>query len=378
MTAGRRMLLLGPVLALAFPAWAQGQRRVALVIGNGAYKAVPPLDNPARDARLIATTLEKLGFSLVGGGAQLDLDRAAMGRAIRSFGQQLGPNAVAVFYYSGHGLQIEGQNYLVPVTAEPQSAADADFELVEVGVVLRQMEQANSSLNLIILDACRNNPFGGRGLRGIATGLAEMRIPRGTIISYATQPGGVARDGPAGGDSPYSAALAEALQTSGIDVFRMFNLVGLKVRQATGQTQTPWVSSSPIDGEFYLAGAPAPAAAIPPAPGSNPEVVFWQSVQNSGNVAELEDYLRRFPDGVFAGLARSRIETLKSAQREEAARKAAEQRAAQARRAAPKPRPEPASRAEERETAPPPPPPAPPSAPPSAPMPRDPARRFSQ
>jgi outer membrane protein OmpA-like peptidoglycan-associated protein len=227
------------------------QRRVALVIGDGAYQQLPPLENPVNDAKLIAATLQSVGFRLIGGHAQTDLDRAGFERAIRQFGAQLTDGSVALFYYAGHGLQFQGANYLVPVTANPVTAADIDFELIDAQTVLRQMEVAGSSLNIVILDACRNNPFDRGGLRDAGQGLAVMRAPRGTLISYATQPGNVAMDGTTG-HSPYTSALAEVLRRPGLPVSEVFNEVGLLVDRATSGRQQPWVASSPLDGVFYF------------------------------------------------------------------------------------------------------------------------------
>jgi hypothetical protein len=278
----RLWLVLACMLALAGPARAAAPvttaqitgKRVALVIGNSQYRNVDRLPNPANDARLIATTLQALGFTLVGGGAQLNLDRAQMTQAVQDFGRALAGADVGLFYYSGHGLQVQGVNWLVPVDANPARPQDLDFQMVDTDLVLRQMDGAGTKLNLMLLDACRNNPFASRGLRSAQGGLAEMRAPEGTLISYATQPGNVATDGE-GANSPYTAALAGSMQQPGLDIFRLFNQVGLQVKRSTGGSQQPWVSSSPIDGEFYFAGfapplpAPAPAApppAPPPAP----------------------------------------------------------------------------------------------------------------
>jgi formylglycine-generating enzyme required for sulfatase activity len=259
------------------PAFAQ--KRIALVVGNTSYVHVPRLANPGNDARLMAETLAGLGFALVGGGAQLDLDKAGLDRAVKAFGQQLQGAEVGLFYYAGHGVQVRGANYLVPIGANPTREADVDFELLDANVVLRQMEGAGTRLNLMILDACRNNPFGGRGLRSADAGLAQMRAPEGTLISFATQPGNVAHDG-RDGNSPYSKALAQTIRKPGLDIFRTFNEVGLAVSSATGGAQQPWVSLSPIKGEFYFAGLP-PSAAPPsvaspaapkPAAGLFPEV----------------------------------------------------------------------------------------------------------
>ena len=167
--------------------------------------------------------------------------------------------------------------YLAPVNANPTQAADADFELVDAGVVLRQMNASGARLNVMILDACRNNPFGGRGFRDAGGGLAQMKAPRGTLISYATQPGNVASDGGLGGNSPYTKALADAMRKPGLDILHMFNSVGVAVDRETDGSQQPWVSHSPIDGEFYFAGL-SPGSTIPtppaPVPSADKETVF--------------------------------------------------------------------------------------------------------
>ncbi|MGO8866604.1 MAG: caspase domain-containing protein [Alphaproteobacteria bacterium] len=315
--------LLAALLAAGRSAAEASERRVALVIGNGQYVNVPRLANTANDARLIAETLERIGFSLVGGKALIDLDRAGIQKAIRSFGDQLNAAAVGLFYYAGHGLQIDGVNYLVPVDANPAKPSDVDFELVEADLVLKVMEGANSKLNLVILDACRNNPFGGRGLRDVGGGLAQMRAPRGTLISYATQPGNVASDGgPGSRDSPYALALAETLRVPGLELLETFNKVGVVVDRQTSGVQRPWVASSPIEGSFYFVppGAPAsapapavPAAATPPA-GADREIVFWQSIKDSRNPADFEAYLAQYPKGEFRGLAQNRLSELKTEQ----------------------------------------------------------------
>jgi hypothetical protein len=252
------------------PAFAE--TRVALVVGNSTYQNVPRLNNPTNDARLMADTLRGLGFTLVGESAQLDLDKASFDKAIRTFGRQLQGADVALFYYAGHGLQVRGANYLVPINANPAREADLDFELEDVALVLRQMEGSGTRLNLVFLDACRNNPFGGRGLRAMESGLAQMRAPEGTLISFATQPGSVALDGN-DGHSPFTNALARTIRKPGLGIFDAMNEVGLAVKHATGGSQQPWFSTSPIGGSFYFASAPsdteppsttAPSTAVPP------------------------------------------------------------------------------------------------------------------
>jgi hypothetical protein len=284
-----------------------GYRRVALVIGNGAYQYLPRLTNPVNDARLVATTLQSVGFELIGGKAQTDLDRAGFERAIREFGAALANASVALFYYAGHGVQLQGVNYLVPVAANPETAADVDFQLISANTVLKQVESLDSRLNIIILDACRNNPFGGRGLRDAGGGLAQMQAPRGTLISYATQPGNVAADG-ATGHSPYTAALAEAIRRPGIPILEVFNQVGLAVDRNTAGRQQPWMATSPLEGIFYFVG-PTTVNIGPQL--LDAETVFWQSITQSSNAADFDEYLRRFPQGQFAGLARNRLAVLR-------------------------------------------------------------------
>ena len=164
-----------------------------------------------------------------------------MDLAVQNFGRQVQGADVALFYYAGHGVQVSGSNYLVPVTANPTREADVDFQMVDVNLVLRQMQGSGTRLNMVILDACRNNPFGARGLRASDGGLAQMRAPEGTLISYATQPGNVALDG-ADGHSPYTKALASTIKQAGLDIFQTFNQVGLAVKRQTGGSQQPWVS----------------------------------------------------------------------------------------------------------------------------------------
>jgi uncharacterized caspase-like protein len=226
-------------------------KRVALVIGNSDYSHIGKLDNPANDARLIADALQDAGFTLVGSGPQLDLDKAGFDAAVQEFGNTLQGADVGLFYYAGHGVQVRGSNFLAPINANPTKEADVDFQMVDANVVLRQMESAGTKLNLVMLDACRNNPLSGRGLRGSGGGLAIMQAPEGTLISFATQPGALAQDG-SDGDSPYTKALADVIRIPGLDILHSFNEVGLRVKKATGGAQQPWQSSSPIEGDFYF------------------------------------------------------------------------------------------------------------------------------
>ncbi len=261
----RRCALLAVLMLLGLASPALADKRVALVIGNSAYQNVAPLENPVNDATLMADTLKGLGFSLTGNGAQLNLDKRALDDAVQAFGRQVQGADVAMFYYAGHGVQVRGSNFLVPINANPTREADVDFQMVDLNLVLNQMQGSGTRLNMVILDACRNNPFGGRGLRSSEGGLAQLRAPDGTLISYATQPGNVAQDG-ADGHSPYTRALATTMRRPGLDLFQTFNEVGLAVKRSTGGSQQPWVSSSPIDGDFYFSGRPGSAPSADAAP----------------------------------------------------------------------------------------------------------------
>ncbi len=292
---------------LAFSGYAAADKRIALVIGNGAYDA-SPLRNPPNDARLIARTLRELGFEV---SEHLDLDEEQMLQAVEAFGDRLvraGEDSVALFYYAGHGVQFEGRNYLIPVGTGIERRFQLRTRAVPAEEVLGVMDLARSRMKVLILDACRNNPFRGF-FRTPTSGLTQMQAPSGTLIAYATAPGAVADDG-TGDNSPYSAALARAMVEPGVPVEQMFKRVRVEVKRRTGGAQTPWESSS-LTGIFYFKPG-AQAADRPPAPAApSAEVVFWQSIATSTNPADFEVYLRHFPDGAFAGLARNRLEALK-------------------------------------------------------------------
>lgn len=255
-----RLIFAALLLCAGLSSAAHAEKRVALVIGNSAYQAVPKLPNPVGDAKLISDTLLSLGFFVVGGSARLDLDKAGFDAALQEFSAQLVGADVALFYYAGHGVETHGLNYLVPVDAHPQDEADVFMQMISTSGILDQLEKSGARINLVLLDACRDNPFSGHGVRSGTGGLAQMPAPVGTLISFATQPRSVSLDGD-GGHSPYASALVAAMQKPGYGLFKTFNEVGLAVDKATGGQQLPWVSSSPISGNFYFAGKPAPVAA---------------------------------------------------------------------------------------------------------------------
>jgi hypothetical protein len=260
------------------PYVAPTSRRVALVIGNSAY-AIGPLKNPVNDARAMTAALRELSFDVI---HKEDLNREDMRRAIREFGAKISKGAVGLFYYAGHGVQVRGENYLIPVDAAPESADEIDDDGVNAGYVLEKMESAGNGMNIVILDACRNNPF-TRSFRSGSDGLASVEAPTGTLIAYATGPGKVAGDGGTSGNGIYTQELLKVLKMPGLSIEDMFKRVRNAVLQRTQGKQTPWESSS-LTGDFYFKApntsassemmvkpsAPAPIEATSTPPSSTP------------------------------------------------------------------------------------------------------------
>jgi len=225
------------------------EARIALVIGNSDYSS-GPLPNPANDAKLVGDALTALGFDVI---ARRNADQVTMKRAIQEFGSRLekaGPGAVGLFYYAGHGMQLSGRNYLIPTTARIEREGDVEIEAVSADWVIEQMRYARNRLNIVILDACRNNPF-TRSMRSVDHGLASMDAPAGILIAYSTAPGAVAADG-AGRNSPYTEALTRAMRDMHEPVEQVFKHVRVGVMSATSGKQVPWESSS-LTGDFYFA-----------------------------------------------------------------------------------------------------------------------------
>jgi uncharacterized caspase-like protein len=315
---------LGVALWLVWPGEAvgdSGAARVALVVGNGDYAAeIGKLKNPTSDAQMVADTLTGLGFEVA---LVTDADQKGMKRAIREFGQKLretGPQGIGLFYYAGHGVQVDGENFLLPIGAEIQAEGDVELEAVSASSILSQMQFAGNAVNLVFLDACRNNPL-TRSFRSGARGLARVDAPRGSFVGYSTAPGDVSVDGESN-NSPYALALVEELNTPGISIEEAHRAVRGKVLAATNQRQTPWDSSSltgPVILKTAAAAEEAQVAAVTPsagAPTQQAELLFWDSIKNSDNPATFEAYLKQFPNGIFAGLARAKVDELKSASTE--------------------------------------------------------------
>ena len=237
------------------------------------------------------------------------MNQKELKRAIQLFGDRLelaGAGAVGLFYYAGHGVQVNGRNYLIPTDATIDRESNVDIEAVATDTVLAQMEFANNDLNFVILDACRNNPY-TRSVRSASRGLARMDAPRGTLISYATAPGDVALDGD-GEHSPYSSALAKAMLKPGMQVEQMFKRVRQLVIAETDSKQTPWEASS-LTGDFFFKAAPATAAGTSGATASA-DVVAWNAIEDSTNVADIIGFIAAYSDSALIPIAQSRLKAL--------------------------------------------------------------------
>ncbi|MBI4275515.1 MAG: caspase family protein [Rhizobiales bacterium] len=291
--------------------------RVALVIGNSDYKHTPRLKNPSNDATDVAAALQRLGFDVVRG---LDLDHAGMREQVRRFTEKLPGAEAALFFYAGHGLQVAGKNYLAPVDARLESEADLDFNMVDLDLVLRNMERTTRT-NIAFLDACRNNPLAANLARKMGTrsasigrGLAAVESGVGTLIAFATQPGNIALDGE-GRNSPFTTALLGAIERPGVPLSDVMIGVRREVLKQTSGKQVPWEHSS-LTGQFYFT-PPVPGASattLPPEPDPAAlEITFWESIKNEKNPRLFEAYLKRYPKGAFADIARITLEETKTA-----------------------------------------------------------------
>lgn len=313
------MLLAVCQVATALGQSAEG-RRVALVIGNGAYeRAGDALPNPPNDARDMAAKLRTLDFEVI---EAVDRDYRGMRQALRAFERALPGASAGLFFYAGHGMEYRGQNYLFPIDAVLETEGDIGFGLVGMQQVLQIMERSVPT-RLVFLDACRNNPLARRfrGALGSSTrtsepsgGLARMDAGQGTFIAYATAPGDIAEDG-AGDNSPFTAALLEQLDEPGVDVSVLMRNVRREVANATGFRQTPWESSSLLNPfvfnleiEVTIEQTPLPENSVDD---NRAEIVFWETIEDSERPAAFEAYLDRYgEDGLFGPLAQTRLDAL--------------------------------------------------------------------
>jgi uncharacterized caspase-like protein len=301
--------------------------RVALVIGNSAYKNAAMLPNPSNDAAAVAQALRKIGFEVVEG---RDLPKRAMEEKIIEFSRKLDRASLALFFYAGHGMQIGGRNYLLPIDAALERPGDLSFETIDLSQVLGQME-AEKRVNLVFLDACRDNPFAKSLARSMGTrsatvgqGLASVQSAVGTMIAYATQPDNVALDG-AGPNSPFTAALLKYIGTPGLEVRAMMTRVRADVLAATNEKQVPWDHSSLI-GEVVLAPLPnatpavaalasKPSGSVPPpaAPAVSEAGQAWAVTKDTTSIAVMQAFIKEFGNTVYGQMARARLQELQVA-----------------------------------------------------------------
>jgi hypothetical protein len=313
-----RTLALGLALWSLSLAGALADRRVALVIGNGAYAQVPYLPNPGHDAEDVAAALRRLGFETV---MATDLNQAGMQEAEINFARAVRTADVALFYYSGHAMQFAGVNYLVPVDAQLRDEPELR-RMARADQILADLQLART-LRILVLDSCRDNPMAEALKRSIGVsrgasigqGLARMESADGTIISYSTQAGRTAGDG-TGRNSPFTSAFLAHIEDKD-DVAKVFHSIGAGVYQVTKGTQVPELSIS-FFGEFYLSGKPQVVAAPSQMPTPAPAAVDpcaaaneqWKSAQALGGMAAFQDHIARFPNCPPLGLAKSKVVAL--------------------------------------------------------------------
>jgi uncharacterized membrane protein YgcG len=304
---------------------AKAERRVAFVVGNGAYKNVAQLPNPAVDAKAMASVLRNVGFEVVEG---TNLTRDKMTEKLLDFGKKAQGADVAVFFYAGHGIAISGTNYLLPIDADIKSEMDVKLgAAINIDLTLDQT-MSDAKVKLVFLDACRDNPFAAKIKSNASTrsvsvqsGLAEMKSGEGTLIAFATGPGQTALDGQEGTNSPFTRALIAHITTPGVEIQQAMTEVRAQVNEETNKGQLPWGHTNLI-GAVYLNPAAKPAAGAAPAsaapavasssPGTDVELEFWRSVKESNKPEELNAYLTSYPNGQFKSLALARIASLEN------------------------------------------------------------------
>jgi uncharacterized caspase-like protein len=313
MTWTRRRLLQGGLATgslLMLPRWGRAQPappglpKVALVLGNGRYKDAP-LKNPANDAKAIGAALSATGFAVT---LKTDVGRAELAAAVQAYVAELAKRKpIGLFYYAGHGIQLAWRNYMLPVDAEIESIADIQKQGVEVNALLEGLGRAANAMNVIILDACRDNPFGN--LKGVdAKGLSQMDAPRNTLLAYATSPGNVASDG-AGANGLYTENLLREIAVRETKIEDVFKRVRLGVRRESNGTQVPWESTS-LEEDFYFIppSRPRELAEAEKSRRFDEELQLWEKVHAAADPALLEEYLRRHPSGRFAELAQLQLD----------------------------------------------------------------------
>src|SRR3954453_9217028 len=287
-------LILSAICMVLAAGTASAEKRVAFVVGNGAYKTAAPLPNPSVDAKAIAATLRNVGFEVVEGS---NLTRDKMTEKLLDFGKKAEGADVALFFYAGHGIAVNGSNYLLPVDADLKSEMDVKLgAAINVDLTLEQT-MGDAKVKLVFLDACRDNPFAAKirsakatRSANVATGLAEMKSGEGTLLAFATGPGQTALDGEAGTNSPFTRALLANIAQPGVEIQQAMTKVRAQVNDETAKNQLPWGHTN-LTGSVYLNPAKdgtteaqnTPAAG---GPASEVELEFWRSIKDSNKTEE--------------------------------------------------------------------------------------------
>lgn len=276
-------------------------QRYALVIGNGNYK-ISSLKNPVNDASDMAVLLEEKGFKVQ---KLINANQRQMDKAIAQFTNRLHQkNAVGLFYYAGHGIEVNGRNYLIPLGANIEDETTIKYESVDAGRVMDGMERAGNNLNMVILDACRNNPY-ARSFRSSSRGLAQMDAAKGSLVLYATSPGDVALDG-AGRNGLFTQHLMASIKKPDLSVEEVFKQTAKGVYQSTAGKQIPWQAGVIIDNFYFTIDAPnAKIATITQASvnSNQAEILFWESIKNEVDPEFFNSYLTKYPKGLFSEIA---------------------------------------------------------------------------
>ena len=285
---------------------------MALVIGNDSYKSLPNLNNARTDARGMAAKLKELGWSVI---LKQNASRRDISRSLAEFEGRLQAAEVGLVFYAGHGIQSNGANYLVPSNAEIEVEEDLRLEGVEADQFLEAMERAGAPLNIVILDACRDNPLPKRSRSG-SRGLNIQAVPKGikgTAIVYSAAPGQVAQDGPKGGHGVFTGELLKVLDRPGLKLEEVFKETATKVAAATNGNQDPWINSS-LKGDFYFRDAKATLKITgKTTERSKQDTLLWEAVKDSNNAEMFKAYLQEFPKGTFANIARIKLRHLQKA-----------------------------------------------------------------
>ncbi len=297
--------------ALSAAAQAPTDVRIALVIGNAAYAGAAALDNPTKDAKAMGEVLRGLGFTVV---EVRDGSKTQMSEAIAQVQANLkGKQAIGMLYYAGHGLQLDWRNYMVPVDAKLRQAADVPAQTVELAQVIEAFKTAGNRMNIVVLDACRDNPFGGSAS---GKGLAQLDAPPGTFLAYATAPGNVAEDGDSkSGNGLYTQYLLEELKKPSAKIEDVFKRVRLNVRKQSQGRQIPWESTS-LEDDFYFNSGLKPSQ---PLDDSVKEKSFalekadWDKIKDSKSADDFYAYLQKYPNGSISEQAQFAVDRLQKA-----------------------------------------------------------------